>query len=287
MGALRLRLRLPSGQTTVEATTFGELADHVNAALGENSSSAWSLLTGYPPTLLGKCEPGEELADKMRSGETIVVKLAERAAVGVPAPALEPTPAPTPAPLPVQPVPHRPALAALTAADEDEGLRAALAASLGQPTPAAPPYEDEDAQLRAALAASLGQDVAPTAGAQPSAQGDGERLIRRVIPADNSCLFAAVAHAHGGAAGRRERADGLRRVVADAVMADGERYSEAVLGKPPYEYCEWILNAEHWGGGIELAVLSDHFGTEICAFVCHRGASHLWPCPPDPADSRR
>ena len=54
MGALRLRLRLPSGQTTVEATTFGELADHVNTALGENSSSAWSLLTGYPPTLPGK-----------------------------------------------------------------------------------------------------------------------------------------------------------------------------------------------------------------------------------------
>ena len=54
--------------------------------------------------------------------------------------------------------------------------------------------------------------------------------------ADNSCLFAAVAHAFGGSAGRRERADGLRRVVADVVLQGKEEYSEAALGKPPHEY---------------------------------------------------
>lgn len=37
------------------------------------------------------------------------------------------------------------------------------------------------------------------------------------------------------------------------------------LGKPNREYCTWILNEEHWGGAIELAILSKHFKTEMVA----------------------
>lgn len=97
-----------------------------------------------------------------------------------------------------------------------------------------------------------------------------------------------------------------RQVVADAVLADPAEWSEAVLGKPPAEYCRWIkastalagccsaaggrgpgarLPAQpaswqaltpwpsvcsqdplRWGGAIELAILAGHLGREIAAF---------------------
>ena len=74
--------------------------------------------------------------------------------------------------------------------------------------------------------------------------GDGgEQLVRRVVPADNSCLFVAVALALEGGekggekggeeGGERGRAAALREVVARAVLADPERFSEAVLGRLP------------------------------------------------------
>ena len=46
----------------------------------------------------------------------------------------------------------------------------------------------------------------------------------------------------------------LRRLVADTIMASPDTYSEVVLGKPPREYAEWIVDPQHWGGQIELTV---------------------------------
>lgn len=42
-------------------------------------------------------------------------------------------------------------------------------------------------------------------------------------------------------------------------------YTEAVLGKPPKEYSEWILDPTHWGGELELFILSQYYGAEIVA----------------------
>ena len=99
-------------------------------------------------------------------------------------------------------------------------------------------YQDEDEDLKMALALSLGQQSPPPTTQLPPpshAAAEGERLIRRVIPADNSCLFAALAHAFEGSAGRRERADGLRKLVAERVLADPIEYNEATLDRcvPP------------------------------------------------------
>ncbi len=82
-----------------------------------------------------------------------------------------------------------------------------------------------------------------------------------MIPADNSCLFNAVAYALEG--GAKDRAGALRTVVGDAVCGDKERWCEATLGQPAESYARWITNAEHWGGGIELAVLAEHYATEL------------------------
>lgn len=46
----------------------------------------------------------------------------------------------------------------------------------------------------------------------------------------------------------------MRQLIAEHVTHDPETYSEAILGKPPKEYCEWILKPDSWGGAIELSV---------------------------------
>jgi len=94
--------------------------------------------------------------------------------------------------------------------------------------------------------------------------------VRRVIPADNSCLFNAVARALEG--GAMDRAQQLRETVAALVLSDPVRWTEAELdGRSPDDYADWIQDDQHWGGGIELAVLSEHYGTEIAAFDCQSG----------------
>lgn len=212
--AVRLRIRLPSGNSTLTAVTVRELSDHIDDALGPNVG--WTLLSGYPPAPTELPASDEQLSTFLNSGDTVVVRQSS-------------------APPPLAPA------TAPTLSQEDEEMRLAMALSLGQ----APPVESR---------------------APPLAADGGERLVRRVIPADNSCLFAAVAHATQGSAGRRQRADKLRQVVSDAVLADGEQFSEAMLGRPPAEYASWVLQQDSWGGGIELAILSNHFGIEIAAF---------------------
>lgn len=55
----------------------------------------------------------------------------------------------------------------------------------------------------------------------------------------------------------------MRDVIANAVAADLEEYSEALLGRPNAEYCKWILKPDSWGGAIELSILSKFYGLEI------------------------
>ncbi|GLV41035.1 Yod1 deubiquitinase [Carabus blaptoides fortunei] len=55
----------------------------------------------------------------------------------------------------------------------------------------------------------------------------------------------------------------MREIIAETVAKDTENYCEAILGKPNKEYCEWIMKPDSWGGAIELAVLSHHYGIEM------------------------
>lgn len=43
---------------------------------------------------------------------------------------------------------------------------------------------------------------------------------------------------------------------------------QVVLGRSPQSYAEWIRKPGQWGGAIELAILAEHFRTELAAFDC-------------------
>lgn len=87
-------------------------------------------------------------------------------------------------------------------------------------------------------------------------------VVRRVVNADNSCLFHSIGNAFQQPPGMSQA---LRTAVAQAVLADPFTYSEAFLGRPTDEYAAWIQESTSWGGQIELSILSKLLATEIVA----------------------
>jgi len=105
--------------------------------------------------------------------------------------------------------------------------------------------------------------VPKTQGTDQIPDPDGLIMIRRVIAADNSCLFNSIAYALENKAKNKSRE--LRRTVASYIMNDPQQYNEAVLERTNDQYCSWILKDESWGGAIELEVFSKHYKVEIGA----------------------
>lgn len=190
MGGVRIRLRMPSGQSVLTADDTITVAG-LRAMIEEKAAipaSRLELLVGYPPT---KMRDDHHIQD----GETIIVREEAKPADAA---------SPAVAPKPVAPV---------------------------------------------------------TAPALPSSSNDGV-VVRKVIPADNNCLFAAIIHVLQ----LPMMPQALREVVKQRVLDDPVEYNEGVLGMPADKYVAWITNKDHWGGEIEIAILSKHFQKQIAAF---------------------
>jgi len=64
----------------------------------------------------------------------------------------------------------------------------------------------------------------------------------------------------------------MREIIANAVKDNQIEFSEAVLGKPNEDYCEWIRNPNSWGGAIEVSILSNFYGMEIAVIDTQSGS---------------
>ncbi|XP_063811256.1 ubiquitin thioesterase OTU1 [Pseudophryne corroboree] len=89
-------------------------------------------------------------------------------------------------------------------------------------------------------------------------------IVRRVVPADNSCLFTSVYYVVEGGVYDPACAPEMRSLIAEIVSSDPTSYCEAVLGKSNGEYCAWIRREDTWGGAIEVSILSKFYQCEIC-----------------------
>ncbi|KAJ1633242.1 hypothetical protein T492DRAFT_982232 [Pavlovales sp. CCMP2436] len=127
--------------------------------------------------------------------------------------------------------------------DEGSGVNAAAA-----PSPAAP-----------LASAPVAPDPAPTSAPPASSEGVA---ARKVILADNNCLFASLVHVLA----LSQSPQTLREAVKHCVLEDPSQWCEAILGMEPLKYCAWITEKDHWGGEIELQILSRHFRKQIAAF---------------------
>lgn len=91
----------------------------------------------------------------------------------------------------------------------------------------------------------------------------GGTLVLRIMPDDNSCLFRAISSA---VMSDIDAVTELRSIVAETIQADPLTFNKAVLdNKDPAKYCRWIRSQDSWGGQVELLILSQHFGVEICS----------------------
>ncbi|TPX62405.1 hypothetical protein PhCBS80983_g00430 [Powellomyces hirtus] len=112
----------------------------------------------------------------------------------------------------------------------------------------------------AASAALQARPQVPKDGEDGVAVEDGLLVVRQMED-DNSCLFRSMGYVLDRTASDPSI---LRRIIADTISKGAQTdYNAAILGRDPKAYCEWILKPASWGGGIELAIFSDHFGIEI------------------------
>ena len=85
-----------------------------------------------------------------------------------------------------------------------------------------------------------------------------EKLQRKYIPQDGSCLMAAVDYLTSNGKVNMDAPLKLRNEVSLTILRDnGQRYTEALLGKEPRQYASWILHPLSYGGEIEIAIFAE------------------------------
>ena len=72
----------------------------------------------------------------------------------------------------------------------------------------------------------------------------GATLLLRIMPDDNSCLFRAFNTAFFGLMDNMHE---LRSIIAQNVQTQPETYSAVVLDHSPDDYCRWIQTDDAWG----------------------------------------
>ncbi|KAJ2078660.1 ubiquitin-specific protease otu1 [Coemansia sp. RSA 988] len=91
---------------------------------------------------------------------------------------------------------------------------------------------------------------------------EGGYLVKRTVPSDDSCLFTSIASCYGEPGITAHK---LRVVVCDVIRGNPNEYNAAVLEQSVDEYCKWISKTNSWGGGIEMAAISEALQIEICS----------------------
>eukprot|EP00611_Tribonema_gayanum_P010102 TRINITY_DN1_c1_g1_i1.p1 TRINITY_DN1_c1_g1~~TRINITY_DN1_c1_g1_i1.p1 ORF type:complete len:396 (-),score=109.15 TRINITY_DN1_c1_g1_i1:417-1604(-) len=268
-----------------DSTTLLQLKQAVEG-ISSIPADRQTILSGFPPKQVAGGTDAAITALGITNGSAISVAQSTTATPAAPAAATLPTPAaaPTPAVQATAAPAAAPAAAAHPAAATkdliDMGFSPAMAARALQ-------LAGGDAAAAIELCLSGGLDDSDIAsdiasGASANAAGNSSAtlehrptFVRRVVDADNSCLFTSVGYCV--TLERGEKGGGrMRRVITQAVRAAPDTFSEAILGMQPEAYCGWIMNSEKWGGEIELVVLSDHYKLEICVVDIATGRTYLY-----------
>ena len=127
--------------------------------------------------------------------------------------------------------------------------------------PQAKSPKDNDGPPSLSSKITLPFDIGSSTIEPPKVDPEGY-VVRRVVDADNSCLFHSICKSFKQP---QSVSQSLREAVAQTVLSDPITYSEAFLGRPNLEYANWIQSSDSWGGQIELCILSQLLQTEIVA----------------------
>ncbi|XP_037817883.1 ubiquitin thioesterase OTU1 [Lucilia sericata] len=234
-GTFSVKLKSKNGQFIVKdlsnKTTVADLKQRV-AAVTQIKEPQLHILMGFPPRPLDLAHNSQQRTLEgcgISSGETLIVE--EK--------------------------PESEVVAVAATLEDDEALARRLQA------------EEEEQQLREVVAAattgtnSNTNEIPDVDLSLPGSSGNFNGiLLKKVVPADNSCLFTSVRFVLNGKVDN-EGSEMMRHIIAQEVAANPQEYNDAVLGKSNAEYCSWIQKPDSWGGAIEVAILSSYYGIEI------------------------
>eukprot|EP00903_Cladosiphon_okamuranus_P018880 g17366.t1 len=278
---LNLKISWGSGASSArllgldDGTTLSELKGVIASKTGIDVERI-QVKAGFPPKNVSGSDGDPVATLGVTTGSALTVL--ELAAPPAPSPA-PPPPAPTPAAAPASsdcnPTPPAPPQLQRV----DPGLAQSLV-EMGFPQEIAEGAlevagGDFDTALEMCMSGDLSHFITGTGlAAPPPPAGEAAaaantatttattapKMVRRIIDADNSCLFNAVGYVL-----RRKRKVGaeLRRMITEAVREKPAEYNEGILGKQPEEYCRWISDPKSWGGEIELSILSKKLAVMI------------------------
>lgn len=227
---MRVRIRGPSGQSTVtfeENTTIEALKQKIAE---ETSLDAFEIKYGYPPKALNldKYQPTQILSDLdvKLNGEQLIVSRVES-----------------------QAPPH------------SQASISTRTNPIPESTNIRPPISSQHHRDQQQLSLTRKQNEEMSDPPEIFIPDLGGSLVLRIMPDDNSCLFRAISSA---VMSDMDAVTELRSIVAESIQAEPEKYNKAVLdNKDPDKYCRWIKSADSWGGQVELLILSIYFETEI------------------------
>jgi ubiquitin thioesterase OTU1 len=117
----------------------------------------------------------------------------------------------------------------------------------------------EDKELAEKLQREAEDEILAKQLADDQITGSNGFLMKKVVPADNSCLFTSIGFTLSGKIDT-ENGTFMRQVIAQTVNDEKHLYNEGILGRPNDEYCAWILQTDSWGGAIEVSILSNYYG---------------------------
>ena len=249
-----LKVHLPGGTERMEFSSTATIGDFVDSIVRKTGIGAGriSVVSGYPPVKRSQLHPSTPLASIAKDGEVVIVREESPGSLAV-----DPLP---PAP-PQGSGESDPAAGAIALFRElelpysDDVIRRAIAVC-----------GSEDFDLLMETCAHMQKEPPPTPVSSRS-------ITRKVIEADNSCLFNAIIYT--SRLSIRDNKE-LRRLIAETVMQDPETYSEGFLGKPPAEYASWILSEDTWGGEIELSIMAPCLSMEIAVADIQTGNVYVY-----------
>ncbi|KAL8693164.1 MAG: hypothetical protein Q9218_001946 [Villophora microphyllina] len=261
---MRLRIRGPSGQSSVTLPEQATVGDLRYSIVQKTLVAVFDVKYGYPPKPLAL--DGYDDASKLSdlpvklNGEQLLVA-AKSAGRAITPPQSAPNPGSDAGKHNPTDLSSSKAVHDITSSKPQSSFSFSGVGEAPSPNMlSSPPTSRRDPSQPL----SLQRKPNPTADDPPEIllPSHAAKVVLRIMPDDNSCLFRAFGSAFFGI---MDNMTELRSIIASHIQEHDDQYSEVVLEKKPDDYCRWIQTEDAWGGAIELNVFSQQFDIEICS----------------------
>ena len=252
---MRIRIRGPLGQSTVELNDTDTVADLISKIYDTTSLPSFDVKVGTPPLPLepldlSSLDPTTPLKNTSLKLANQLLTVSARAGDIV----------------------QTDSQSTQASAGSTTSSQTSRTQTTSTPTAASQKWSASQAEMESHLSLQRKPNTTVDDPPEVPVPSHAATLVLRVMPDDNSCLFRALGTCILGSS-----VDGvveLRDTVATTIQSQPDRFNTAVLGRDPDRYCKQIKSPDSWGGDIEIAILSEAFG--ICVRSINVQDGHVY-----------